>query len=78
MSRHHAVTDLPKRRAVTTFLRQVHTDHLERFGAYEIPRLRYLELLKIALDEPTKRGKWEIELDPVAFAASGGAITSSA
>ena len=57
---------------------QVHTDHLERFGAYEIPRLRYLELLKIALDEPTKRGKWVLELDPVAFAASGGAITSSA
>jgi leucyl/phenylalanyl-tRNA--protein transferase len=57
---------------------QVHTEHLERFGAYEIPRLRYLELLKIALDEPTRRGKWVIELDPVAFAASGGAVTSSA
>ncbi|MBA3456303.1 MAG: leucyl/phenylalanyl-tRNA--protein transferase [Deltaproteobacteria bacterium] len=57
---------------------QVHTEHLERFGAYEIPRLRYIELLKIALDEPTKRGRWELEIDPVAFAGSGGAVTSSA
>lgn len=57
---------------------QVHTEHLERFGAYEVPRHRYLELLKIALDEPTRRGKWAFELDPGAFAASGGAITSAA
>ena len=57
---------------------QVHTEHLERFGAYEIPRMGYIELLKVALDEPTKRGKWTFELDPVAFAASGGEVTSSA
>jgi leucyl/phenylalanyl-tRNA--protein transferase len=57
---------------------QVHTEHLERFGAYEVPRLNYLELLAVALDEPTKRGKWTFELDPEAFAASGGAITSAA
>ncbi len=56
---------------------QVHTDHLERFGAYEIPRLSYLELLKTALDEPTRRGKWTFEIDQAAFAASGGMITSS-
>ena len=56
---------------------QVHTEHLERFGAYEIPRLSYLELLKTALDEPTRRGKWAFELDPDAFAASSGMITSS-
>ncbi|MDX2093011.1 MAG: leucyl/phenylalanyl-tRNA--protein transferase [Kofleriaceae bacterium] len=54
---------------------QVHTEHLERFGAYEVPRLRYLELLQTALDEPTKRGKWTFELDPAAFAVSGGNIT---
>jgi leucyl/phenylalanyl-tRNA--protein transferase len=42
---------------------QVHTDHLERFGAYEVPRGRYLELLRIALDEPTRRGRWVFELD---------------
>jgi len=53
---------------------QVHTEHLDRFGAYEIPRAEYLELLKRALDEPTKRGKWTFEIDLEAFAASGGGI----
>ena len=48
---------------------QVHTDHLERFGAYEVPRLRYLELLKVALDEPTRRGRWAFELDLAALEA---------
>ncbi len=52
---------------------QVHTEHLERFGAYEVPRLAYIELLKRALDEPTKRGRWAFEIDLEAFAASGGA-----
>jgi leucyl/phenylalanyl-tRNA--protein transferase len=42
---------------------QVHTEHLERFGAYEVTRARYLELLQIALDEPTRRGRWSFELD---------------
>ncbi|MCX5742687.1 MAG: leucyl/phenylalanyl-tRNA--protein transferase [Proteobacteria bacterium] len=42
---------------------QVHTDHLERFGAREIPREQYLELLAIALDEPTRRSRWAFELD---------------
>jgi len=44
---------------------QVHTDHLERFGAHEIPREQYLELLKVALDEPTRRGAWKLEIDLV-------------
>jgi leucyl/phenylalanyl-tRNA--protein transferase len=52
---------------------QVHTEHLDRFGAYEIPRLGYLELLKVALDQPTRRGVWRFELDLEAFAARGGA-----
>ena len=56
---------------------QVHTEHLERFGAYEVPRLDYIEMLKMALDEPTKRGKWSFDLDPAAFAASGGDLTAS-
>jgi len=51
---------------------QVHTDHLARFGAYEVPRAHYLELLKVALDEPTRRGRWAFELDPATFAASSG------
>jgi leucyl/phenylalanyl-tRNA--protein transferase len=43
---------------------QVHTDHLERFGAFEITRAEYLDRLRVALDEPTKRGKWTLEIDP--------------
>ena len=42
---------------------QVHTDHLERFGAHEISRAEYLDQLRVALDKPTKRGKWTLELD---------------
>jgi leucyl/phenylalanyl-tRNA---protein transferase len=56
---------------------QVHTDHLERFGAYEVPRMAYLDLLKTALDQPTRRGKWAFELDLEAFTAAGGCVTSS-
>jgi leucyl/phenylalanyl-tRNA--protein transferase len=56
---------------------QVHTDHLERFGAYEIPRLDYLQLLQRALDEPTKRGRWKLELDMDRFTESGGLMDAS-
>jgi leucyl/phenylalanyl-tRNA--protein transferase len=55
---------------------QVHTDHLERFGAYEVPRMRYLDMLKIALDQPTKRGRWSFEIDLEVFAATGGEPTT--
>lgn len=51
---------------------QVHTDHLERFGAYEIPRADYLQLLTGALDEPTRRGRWAFEMSLDEFAATGG------
>jgi leucyl/phenylalanyl-tRNA--protein transferase len=57
---------------------QVHTEHLERFGAYEIPRLEYLQLLTPALDEPTRRGKWKLELDFDAFTATGGMLEQDA
>jgi leucyl/phenylalanyl-tRNA--protein transferase len=56
---------------------QVHTEHLERFGAYEVPRQSYMELLKRALDEPTKRGKWAFDIDLEAFAGSGGAVSAA-
>ncbi|MBS1119448.1 MAG: leucyl/phenylalanyl-tRNA/protein transferase [Deltaproteobacteria bacterium] len=54
---------------------QVHTEHLDRFGAYEVSREDYLELLHTALDEPTRRGRWTLELDQDAFAATGGFTT---
>jgi len=42
---------------------QVHTDHLERFGAIEIPRATYLRLLRQALRKPTHRGVWRLDAD---------------
>jgi leucyl/phenylalanyl-tRNA--protein transferase len=51
---------------------QVHTEHLERFGAYEVPRLDYLEMLHTTLDQPTKRGRWSLELDQAELARTGG------
>jgi leucyl/phenylalanyl-tRNA--protein transferase len=39
---------------------QVHTEHLERFGAREWPRARFLEALGKALERPTSRGSWEV------------------
>ena len=51
---------------------QVHTEHLERFGAYEISRLDYLAALEGVLDQPTRRGRWAFELDPAEFAETGG------
>jgi leucyl/phenylalanyl-tRNA--protein transferase len=51
---------------------QVHTEHLERFGAYEVPRAEYIGMLKSVLDEPTRQGTWKFEIDLDAFAATGG------
>lgn len=56
---------------------QVHTDHLERFGAYEVPRLDYLQMLARALDEPTRRGAWTLDLDLDVFAETGGMMRAS-
>ena len=46
---------------------QVYTEHLDRFGAKEWSRSRYLRALRAALALPTRRGKWEFEED-----ANGG------
>lgn len=51
---------------------QVHTDHLERFGAHEVTRAEFITLLRLALDQPTRRGRWAFELDLAAWAARGG------
>jgi leucyl/phenylalanyl-tRNA--protein transferase len=51
---------------------QVHTEHLARFGAHEIPREAYLVLLRDALDQPTRRGRWAFDIDLDALAARGG------
>jgi leucyl/phenylalanyl-tRNA--protein transferase len=40
---------------------QVHTEHLERFGAEEWPRARFLAALEVALERPTRRGRWSLD-----------------
>lgn len=40
---------------------QVHTAHLERFGARHWPRSRYLRALAEALQTPTRRGTWHFD-----------------
>lgn len=40
---------------------QVHTEHLERFGAELWPRTRYLDELAKALRTPTRRGRWHFD-----------------
>jgi leucyl/phenylalanyl-tRNA--protein transferase len=40
---------------------QVTTEHLIRFGAREIPRILFLDQLKVSLGAPTHRGKWEFK-----------------
>ena len=39
---------------------QVHTDHLERFGAREWSRERYLAALAERVGEPTRVGRWRL------------------
>ena len=38
---------------------QVHTDHLERFGAKPWKRARFQETLAATLARPTRRGRWD-------------------
>lgn len=47
-----------RRWGATLFDCQVHTDHMERFGAQEWPRGRFLAALREALAQPTRRGPW--------------------
>jgi leucyl/phenylalanyl-tRNA--protein transferase len=42
---------------------QVHTEHLERFGAQEWPRARFLEVLARGLEHETRRGPWHFDPD---------------
>ncbi|MDB4973855.1 MAG: leucyl/phenylalanyl-tRNA--protein transferase, partial [Myxococcaceae bacterium] len=42
---------------------QVHTEHLERFGAEEWPRVQFLETLRASVGVDTRRGPWQLELN---------------
>jgi len=48
---------------------QLHTPHLERFGATNWERGRFLDALRHALDAPTRRGSWR-DVAPVQRAPS--------
>jgi leucyl/phenylalanyl-tRNA--protein transferase len=41
---------------------QVHTEHLEHFGALEIPRRDFLERLQTSLKAPTRLGPWRFDV----------------
>jgi leucyl/phenylalanyl-tRNA--protein transferase len=41
---------------------QVHTEHTERMGAREIPRIEFLALLQAALADGASPGRWSLEL----------------
>lgn len=50
---------------------QSYTDHLASFGATDWPRSRFLAALKRALRQPTRTGRWTLEMGPVEAAAAG-------
>ncbi|MGA9176805.1 MAG: leucyl/phenylalanyl-tRNA--protein transferase [Desulfobacterales bacterium] len=41
---------------------QVPTEHLTRFGARQIPRIRFLNQLEKSLKAPTQKGKWRFSI----------------
>jgi leucyl/phenylalanyl-tRNA--protein transferase len=43
---------------------QVHTAHLERFGALEVPRSEYLAACRALATEPGRIGPWSFDPDP--------------
>lgn len=50
---------------------QVYTEHLERFGAVDWPRRRFLATLAKSLEKPTPQGRWRFDPE-LAEAPSGG------
>jgi len=40
---------------------QMHTEHLARLGARDVPRAEFLERLRDALRAPTRRGPWTLD-----------------
>jgi len=47
---------------------QVRTDHLERFGATDMPRQAYLDSLRTLINSPSRPGPWTLDpgFDPLA------------
>ena len=56
-----ALVEQLSRWGITLIDCQVHTDHLERFGAEEWPRDRFLAALRLALCQPDRPGPWRFD-----------------
>ena len=56
---------------------QIHTDHLERFGAFHIPREEYLSRLPELLVMPGRLGRWSFDPDFDPLAGAEGASPSA-
>lgn len=50
---------------IPLFDAQIHTAHMETFGAREWPRRRYLRVLSDLVSRPTRLGPWRIETNGV-------------
>jgi leucyl/phenylalanyl-tRNA--protein transferase len=57
---------------------QIHTDHLERFGAVEWSRRRFLDALEKALEKQTRRGRWRLGDHPPPPGRSCGGAAATA
>jgi len=52
---------------------QMHTPHLARFGAIDIPRRQFLQILKTSCDEPQRASPWQLDPDlPAQLLDDGG------
>jgi len=51
---------------------QVHTEHLERFGAVEWPRARFLDRLAERLEHETRQGRWAFDESPAESSPTKG------
>jgi leucyl/phenylalanyl-tRNA--protein transferase len=55
---------------------QVYTEHLARFGAHQVPRAKFLPMLRAAVAAPSMLGPWQLPLDPIAALAQLEAIAT--
>lgn len=57
---------------------QVYTEHLERFGAEQLPRAKFLPMLHAAVAQPSVIGPWRLPLDPPEALAQLDALANAA
>ncbi len=42
---------------------QIRSQHLESLGAQNVPRIRFIDELRLGLDQPDRRGPWHFDND---------------